>query len=222
MQITNTSSGIVTIGDMPGGQSGQGLTIQPGAVVTVYDQDADKSVQLGSLIDAGLLTITGAAEPSAGSPSAEQAALVVGSTGQPLKISGVASAGMVPVASSASAAAWGSAPAGTGIGAVTISGTAAAGSFIEASSASAAAWTPLANHFLKLESTAGAGGSATPTAVVTGLLTTDVILAVSQEVQGANHLPLLGFNTQAAGALGLVYSADPGAGNIVRVAIFRA
>src|SRR5690606_40934822 len=48
---------------------------------------------------------------------------------------------------------------------------------------------------------------------VTGLLTTDVILAVSQSVPGANDLPLLGFAMGGnADELDATWSADPGAG----------
>lgn len=295
MIITNVSSGNVTISDLPGGQSGQGLTLGPGASATIYDQDADKSLQLGGLITAGLVSKTGTAEPSAGQPTAEQAALIVGATGAPLKLSGVAAAGMVPVASSATLAAWGAPPSGApsgaaggdlggtypnptvldvahvttgvlavangGTGAATaplartslgaaasgansditslaglttplsgaqggnglaVSGTPAAGSFVEASSSSAAAWTPLANHFLFLDSAAGSGGSASEAMTVTGLLTTDVILAVSQTTPGSNNLALIGFNTQAANALTAVWALAPGAGAVIRVAIFRA
>lgn len=67
------------------------------------------------------------------------------------------------------------------------------------------------------------GGAATGTATVTGLQTsaTDTILAVTQNVKGANSLPLLGYNTQAADALGYVYSADPGANGTIKVTVLR-
>ncbi len=67
------------------------------------------------------------------------------------------------------------------------------------------------------------GGAATGTATVTGLATsaTDTILAVTQDVKGANSLPLLGYNTQASGSLGYVYSADPGANGTIKVTVSR-
>ena len=74
MQIHNASSSIITLGDMPSNQSNDmgyppmGLILQPGATVTVNDTDADKSNQLGALIYAGLITITGSAEPTTGQP----------------------------------------------------------------------------------------------------------------------------------------------------------
>lgn len=67
-----------------------------------------------------------------------------------------------------------------------------------------------------------AGGAASTAAVVTGLLTTDVILAVTQNVKGANSLPLLGYNTQIADGLTVVYSADPGANGTIKVLVQRA
>jgi len=75
MQIHNGSSSIVTIGDIPGNQPNDlgypamGLTFQPGATIAVNDTDADKSLQLGAMINAGLLSITGADEPTAGLPN---------------------------------------------------------------------------------------------------------------------------------------------------------
>ncbi len=74
---------------------------------------------------------------------------------------------------------------------------------------------------LALSSAATVGGAATENVVVTGLLATDTILSVSQSVPGASSLPLLGFNTLTNGHLTLVFSADPGAGAIVVVAIKR-
>lgn len=70
---------------------------------------------------------------------------------------------------------------------------------------------------VKYTSTASVGGGATEAVVVTGLGATDTILAVSQRVKGANSLPLLGWQTQIAGGVTLVYSADPGAGAIVEI-----
>lgn len=72
-----------------------------------------------------------------------------------------------------------------------------------------------------ITSAAGAGGGATEAMTVTGLLTTDTILAVTQKTEGANDLPLLGWSTQAANALTGIWSADPGAGAVIMVLIKR-
>lgn len=77
------------------------------------------------------------------------------------------------------------------------------------------------SNLLALSSSASAGGAATEALVVPGLLASDTILSVSQKVMGANSLPLLGFNTQANNALTVVYSADPGAGAVILVAVKR-
>lgn len=77
-------------------------------------------------------------------------------------------------------------------------------------------------EILSFTSDAGAGGSATEAMTVTGLLSTDTILAVSQSVDGANNLPLLGFNTLANDALTGVWSADPGAGSVIVVSVKRS
>ncbi len=77
---------------------------------------------------------------------------------------------------------------------------------------------------LALTSAVYAGGSATPTLAVTGLLTTDTILGATQIVKNANSLPLIGANATCAVAdqYPVVYSADPGASGTVRVTISRA
>lgn len=69
--------------------------------------------------------------------------------------------------------------------------------------------------------TAGAGGGATEALTCTGLLTTDTILAVTQQTPGANSLPLLGWSTVVLNGLTGVWSADPGAGAVVLVAVKR-
>ena len=78
------------------------------------------------------------------------------------------------------------------------------------------------SDIISILSDAGAGGAASEAMTVTGLLATDEIIAVCQEVDNANSLPLLAFNTQADDALTCEWSADPGAGAKVRVTVKRA
>ncbi len=65
------------------------------------------------------------------------------------------------------------------------------------------------------------GGAATGTATATGLATTDTVLAVTQDVKGANSLPLLGYNTPTTNAINYVYSADPGANGTLKILVSR-
>lgn len=74
---------------------------------------------------------------------------------------------------------------------------------------------------LVVNCTAGAGGGATEALTCTGLLGTDTVLAVTQKTAGANSLPLLGWSTLAADTVTGVWSADPGAGAVVSVAVKR-
>lgn len=74
---------------------------------------------------------------------------------------------------------------------------------------------------LSFLSNASAGGSASEVYVVTGLLSTDTVIAVSQSIKGSNSLPLLGYNTVANNALTGVYSADPGTGAKIVVTVLR-
>jgi len=79
-----------------------------------------------------------------------------------------------------------------------------------------------AKKVVQITSAAGGGGGATEAMTMTGLLTTDVIIAVSQKTKGANDLPLLGWSTQAANALTGIWSADPAAGAVIQAAVLRA
>lgn len=81
-------------------------------------------------------------------------------------------------------------------------------------------WTMPAS-ILVFTSAASAGGGATEALVVTGLLATDTVLSVSQKTPGANSLPLLGHSTLANNALTAIFSADPGAGAVIIVAVKR-
>lgn len=81
---------------------------------------------------------------------------------------------------------------------------------------------PTATGVVKLTGTVP-NGSATPTAAVTGLVTTDTILHATQQTANANSLPLIGqANACAVNAqLALVYSADPGASGTINVSVIR-
>src|SRR3972149_3563712 len=52
MKIKNVSSGVVMVSDLPGIQGGQGLTLQAGAEHLLHDEEAEKSGQLASLMQA--------------------------------------------------------------------------------------------------------------------------------------------------------------------------
>ncbi len=80
---------------------------------------------------------------------------------------------------------------------------------------------------VKIDSDASAGGGATETMVVTGLLTTDTILGVSQFVDGAGAaVGILAWGgatgvCSVASQLSTTWNADPGAGAKIRVAVSR-
>jgi hypothetical protein len=61
------------------------------------------------------------------------------------------------------------------------------------------------------------GGAATESVVVTGLLTTSTIWAVTQRTKGGANLPLLSWTNTTNGHLNVIYSADMGVGAVVRV-----
>jgi hypothetical protein len=78
------------------------------------------------------------------------------------------------------------------------------------------------SQVLQFTSAAYGGGSATPTVTVTGLLSTDTIVSVTQAAKNSNNLPLIGFGAVGAGTLGLIYSADPGTTGTVSVGVLRS
>lgn len=73
---------------------------------------------------------------------------------------------------------------------------------------------------LVLDGVAGSG-AASVAVTATGLLTTDVILAITQNVKGGNSLPLLGYNSVVSDGFTAVYSADPGAGGHLKTTVYR-
>ncbi len=79
----------------------------------------------------------------------------------------------------------------------------------------------LTGRVMTLDSAASVGGSASEALTVTGLLTTDVILAVSQKTAGGNGTALTAFGSPASNSLTVTWTANPGAGAVVRVLIKR-
>lgn len=74
----------------------------------------------------------------------------------------------------------------------------------------------------KISSAASAGGAASEALTVTGLLTTDTILAVTQSVQGANAEAPTGWNTQILNGLTVTWTGNPGAGAVIDVLVSRS
>ncbi len=74
---------------------------------------------------------------------------------------------------------------------------------------------------LTYTSSAGGGGGASAALTVTGLVSTDTVLSVSQKTAGGNSLPLLGWTTVADNALTVQWSADPGVGAVIVVTVLR-
>lgn len=70
-------------------------------------------------------------------------------------------------------------------------------------------------------SAAGAGGAVSEAMTLTGILSTDTILSVTQKTPGANGLAMVGYSTLATNALTVIWHADPGAGAVVIVAVKR-
>lgn len=79
---------------------------------------------------------------------------------------------------------------------------------------------------LTLDSAASAGGAATETLTVTGILTTDALQAVTQFQKGANGTALIDWGDASgacavAGQLPVEWTANPGAGAKVRIVLSR-
>ena len=128
MIIKNVSNGVITISDLVGAQGGDGVILQPGAQVTIFNEDAERSLQLGQLITAGLVTNLGSGEATTGTPvggaisSGSAVSITLGGdlTGSPsaavvarvngVAISGTPAIGQVILASGPAAAAWSAAP----------------------------------------------------------------------------------------------------------------
>jgi len=70
-------------------------------------------------------------------------------------------------------------------------------------------------------SNATSGGAATETLPVIGLLTTDIIISVTQKTNGSANLPFLAWSGQINNNINGHWIDDPGIGAILLVAIKR-
>ncbi len=78
------------------------------------------------------------------------------------------------------------------------------------------------SSIIAIDSAASLGGAATEAVALTGALSTDTILAVSQKVKGANSTALNGFATLIDNGITLSWTANPGASSVATVLLQRA
>lgn len=200
-----------------------------GAFVAIKETDMAFLSGPGISINAGFVGyVTNVQLATSGTHALEVAGGWINLQGNLLSAGGTNANGLV-VAAGATANMFNSsisAPAGTGY-AVAGSGTmnGALNAYPGGNSAKDPALTfnltPSDPAVMPIVSAASAGGGASEVLVVTGLLATDTVLSVSQKTAGANSLPLLGWTTVANNALTVQWSADPGAGAVVVVAVKR-
>lgn len=111
MRIQNVSSDTIIFGDLRIPSTGIAQSsIPPGEIVTVYNEDAQRSFQLGVLIDGGQIVNLGPDEPDGGTPIAQST--FTGSNS--VSVSGVPSSGQVLTATGPNAANWASGGGGGG------------------------------------------------------------------------------------------------------------
>lgn len=74
---------------------------------------------------------------------------------------------------------------------------------------------------LSFDSAQSAGGGASETLTVDGLLSTDEVLGVAQKTPGGLGTALIGWSNQADGQIDAEWTGDPGAGAVVQVMVKR-
>lgn len=110
MRIKNNTSGHIIIGDLPNSQGGFGVSLPAQVEILIFNEDAEKSVQLGSFLTSGVVLNLGTEEPSTGEPQAGAQPAAVG--GFPVSVTNQPDAGKALVATSTTTAEW-QATAGT-------------------------------------------------------------------------------------------------------------
>lgn len=77
------------------------------------------------------------------------------------------------------------------------------------------------SKLVSYSSNVSVGGLATESMTITGLQATDTILSVDQSVAGANNTAITAFGAPGADTLSVTWSADPGAGAVVKVLVLK-
>lgn len=113
MRIKNTTTGNIIIADLPGYQLGAGLSVPADVEVLIFNEDAEKSIQLRSFLTAGTILNLGPEEPSTGFPEADAQPSIVGPV--QILIVDIPNPGEVLTATSGNTAEW--QPGGGGGGA---------------------------------------------------------------------------------------------------------
>lgn len=103
MRIKNNTTGNIIISDLPSGQ-GAGLSVPSQVEILIYNEDAEKSNQLGSFLTSGHILNLGPEEPSTGGPQSQSQPAAIGAF--PVEVTNAPSAGKALVAQSAATARW--------------------------------------------------------------------------------------------------------------------
>lgn len=77
------------------------------------------------------------------------------------------------------------------------------------------------SHPLVITSDPSAGGGTSESLTITGILSSDTILSVTQQTAGANNTAITGYNSLGDDTLTITWTGDPGAGAIVIVSVRR-
>jgi len=104
MRIRNVTNGLIIISDLPNTQGGSDLSIPAHVEVLLYNEDAEKSRQLGSFLTSGALVNLGVEEPTTGSPEAAAQPAVLGS--YQITVTNIPLAGKALVATSPTTGEW--------------------------------------------------------------------------------------------------------------------
>lgn len=104
MRIKNVTPGNILIGDLPNDQGSHGISLPATQEVLIFNEDAERSTQLGSFLTSGAILNLGSEEPSTGTPQAASQPAVVGAN--QVSVTNLPSAGKALVATSATTAQW--------------------------------------------------------------------------------------------------------------------
>lgn len=195
----------------------------------MFNADLAKSATLAAAVTAGTVSIVNYTdEPLSGTPVANAGVQNAAGLATPVSVAnggtGAATHTAHGVLLGEGSSAIAASAAGTAGQAFLSGGAGADGAYgvLDVSGAAVSGFSTALNaHVKEFDSAASAGGAAFEVLTVTGLLATDTILSVSQRVAGASATAATGWNTQANNALTVTWTANPGAGAIVRVAVLR-